>query len=199
MASDPRLRLGLLSAKQWGQEHQILNARRGWISPYALSIMYIHFMKETGRTSLAFEEGVVSQRVNSIVSIAAESEGDISQVDELASVLPLQEANLSLVQRDVFDFFAFYGTPGEFDFDASVVDIRSQGRFTSKDEWCASVDGLDEKERWDVLGHEVIFLRDPFEPHNLGRSVDFFRGEELREKFRTAAAKKEPLSLFASL
>ncbi|CBZ26952.1 conserved hypothetical protein [Leishmania mexicana MHOM/GT/2001/U1103] len=199
MAGDPRLRLGVLGAKQWGREQQILNARRGWISPYALSIMYIHFMKDTGRTGLSFDEEAVSQRVNAIVSTAAESEGDISHVDELASILPLQEADISLVEKDVFDFFAFYGTPGGFDFDAFVVDIRSRERFSSKDQWCQFLGQLDEKERWHLLGHEVILLRDPFEPHSLGRSVDFFRGEELREKFRSAAVKKEPLSLFASL
>ncbi|AIN98283.1 RNA polymerase II, putative [Leishmania panamensis] len=199
MAGDPRLRLGVLGAKQWGRDHQILNTRRGWISPYALSIMYIHFMKSTGRTTFAFDEEAVSQRVNEIISTAAESEGDISQVDELASVLPLQDADISLVQKDVFDFFAFYSTPGGFDFDASVVDIRSRERFSSKDQWCESLHELDEKERWQLLGHEVILLRDPFEPHSLGRSVDFFRGEEIREKFRSASVKKEPLSFFASL
>ncbi|KAG5479911.1 hypothetical protein LSCM4_05919 [Leishmania orientalis] len=199
MAGDPRLRLGVLGVKQWGREHRILNARRGWISPYALSIMYIHYMKETGRTTLTFEEEATSQRVNTIVSAAAEADGDISQVDEFASILPLQEADLSLIENDVFSFFDFYGTPGGFDFDASVVDIRSRERFCRKDEWSESLDKLDAKERWHLLGHEVFLIRDPFEPHSLGRSVDFFRAEEIREKFRSAAVKKEPLSLFASL
>ncbi|GET88452.1 hypothetical protein, conserved [Leishmania tarentolae] len=199
MASDPRLRLGVLATKQWGREQQILNARRGWISPYALSIMYIHFMKETDRTALSFDEEAIGQRVDAIVSSAAECEGDISHVDELANILPLREADISLVQKDVFDFFSFYSTPGGFDFDASVVDIRSRDRFSNKDQWCESLHELDEKERWHLLGHEVIFLRDPFEPHSLGRSVDFFRGEEFREKLRSAAVNKEPLSFFASI
>ncbi|KAG5479523.1 hypothetical protein LSCM1_04789 [Leishmania martiniquensis] len=199
MAGDPRLRLGVLGVKQWGREHRILNARRGWISPYALSIMYIHYMKETGRTTLVFDEEAISQRVNAIVSVAAEANGDLSQVDEFAAILPLQEADISLIQSDVLGFFDFYGTPGGFDFDASVVDIRSRERFFTKDEWCESLGELDEKERWHLLGHQVFLIRDPFEPHSLGRSVDFFRGEDVREKFRSAAVKKEPLSLFASL
>lgn len=196
MASDARLRLGVLGAKQWGRENKILNARRGWISPYALTIMYIHFMKQSGRTSAGFEEDQITRRVHEIVAAAAKSDGDLTEMTEFASTLPLHEADISTVERDIYDFFAFYGDPDGFDFDTAVVDIRSSNRFSSKDQWSEAIAQLDEKERWHLLGHEVILLRDPFEPHSLGRSVDFFRGEEIREKFRTAASKKEPLTFF---
>jgi hypothetical protein len=41
-----------------------------------------------------------------------------------------------------------------------------------------------------------MMIRDPFENHSLGRSVEFFRGEALREAFRLAAIKGLPATLF---
>lgn len=198
MAGDPRLRLGVLCAKQWGREQHILNARRGWISPYALTIMYVYFMRTVGRTQLTVSEDDISERVNAIIDIVANSPGELKSVAEFTSVLPLIDVDSTVVQKDVFDFFDFYGNPDSFDFDVSVVDIRQHGRFSTKDEWCETVKDLGEEDRWHLLGHENMFIRDPFEPHNLGRSVDFFHGEEIREKFRTSAFKQNALSFLSA-
>ncbi|KPI84775.1 RNA polymerase II [Leptomonas seymouri] len=197
MLGDPRLRLGVLCAKQWGREQLILNARRGWISPYALTIMYIYFMKTTGRTQLCVSEEDVVERVKAIVDVVAGSRGELEGIEEFASVSPSVDVDISTVQRDVYDFFSFYGDPSCFDFDVSVVDIRLHNRFTTKDEWYEAIKNLDEEDRWHLLGHENVLLRDPFEPHNLGRSVDFFRGEEIREKFRTSALKRDTLTFLS--
>ncbi|KPA78402.1 putative mitochondrial RNA polymerase II [Leptomonas pyrrhocoris] len=197
MVGDPRLRLGILCAKQWGREHQVLNARRGWISPYALTIMYIYFMKATGRTQLYISEDDIAERVKVIVDIVGGTGGKLEDVEEFASILPFDDVDTSIVQQDVHEFFNFYGDPSCFDFDVSVVDIRSRDRFATKDEWCEAIKDLGEEDRWHLLGHENVLLRDPFEPHSLGRSVDFFRGEEMREKFRTAALKRDALSFLS--
>lgn len=197
MAADPRLRLGVLCAKQWGREQQILNARRGWISPYALTIMYIYFMKATGRSQLSLNESEIVERVKVIVDLAAKADFLLEELEEFGSVLPLADVDVSKVQDDVYSFFNFYGNPECFDFDVSVVDIRLHDKLNTKDEWCEALKQLSEEERWHLLGHESVLLRDPFEPHSLGRSVDFFRGEEIRERFRTAALKRNMLSFLS--
>jgi hypothetical protein len=197
MSGDPRLRLGVLCAKQWGREQQILNARRGWISPYALTILYIYYMQATGRTQLQVSEDDIAARVKAIVNIVANSNGELDKVEEFTSVLSFVEVDSTAIEKDVYDFFDYYGNPDIFDFDVSVVDIRLRDRFKTKDAWSEALKNLGDEDRWHLLGHENVLLRDPFEPHSLGRSVDFFRGEEIREKFRTAALKQETLSFLS--
>lgn len=197
MAGDPRLRLGVLCAKQWGREQQILNARRGWISPYALTIMYIYFMLATRRTELFVSEAAIAERVKAIVDTAASAKSELEEMDEFVSILPFVDFDSSTVEKDVYDFFNYYGDPECFDFDVSVVDIRQCDKYTTKDEWSEAIKHLGGEDRWHLLGHGNVLLRDPFEPHSLGRSVDFFRGEEIREKFRTAALKRDTLSFLS--
>ena len=56
-----------------------------------------------------------------------------------------------------------------------------------------SAEALDElqraarRERWHRLGHEAVLIRDPYEDHSLGRSVEFFHAEAIREEFRKAS------------
>eukprot|EP00658_Telonema_sp_P-2_P083804 TRINITY_DN9169_c0_g1_i6.p1 TRINITY_DN9169_c0_g1~~TRINITY_DN9169_c0_g1_i6.p1 ORF type:complete len:475 (-),score=129.88 TRINITY_DN9169_c0_g1_i6:362-1786(-) len=47
MERDPELRAAALMLKYWGRKRRLLNARRGWISPYALSIMFVHYYVES--------------------------------------------------------------------------------------------------------------------------------------------------------
>ena len=46
MERDPELRAAALMLKYWGRKRRLLNARRGWISPYALTIMFVHYYVE---------------------------------------------------------------------------------------------------------------------------------------------------------
>lgn len=194
MENDPRLRLGVLCAKQWGKEERLLNARRGWISPYALTIMYIYYMISTRRTPIHLNELSMEGFIARVAQTAISQNDNLDSFPEFHRVVPLQLVDLDLVADDVHGFFDFYATPTVFDFDDSVVDIRKTEPIHSKQDWIARLEEVDAKERWHLLGHEVLMLRDPFEPHNLGRSVDFFRGEAIREALRLAAAKKKPLS-----
>lgn len=197
MQQFPRLHLGVLCVKQWGREARILNARRGWISPYALTIMYIHFMATTGRIPGLLDEAAVEEDVRRILRASADNTELLDQVPELNTALSVNDTDVEDVQHDVEDFFSFYGNESRFDFDASVVDIRKTGAVLQKEEWLARAADMTQADRWHMLGHEVIMVRDPYESHNLGRSVDFFRGEAIREAFRVASIKKEPLSFLS--
>ncbi|KEG11972.1 putative RNA polymerase II [Trypanosoma grayi] len=185
MESDPRLRAGALYAKLWGRSQKILDARRGWISPYALTVMYIYYMQVTGRTTSVIDE----RKVDELISLAAmQLSRDISvESSQFYEMLPCQEVVVSEVLDDLRGFFGFFGDFRQFDFDSDVVDIRTQNKWLSKEQWLNELKQSGEKERWELLGYEMVMVRDPYEPHNLGRSVDFFRAEDIREMFRLAS------------
>nr|CCC50953.1 conserved hypothetical protein [Trypanosoma vivax Y486] len=187
MELDPRLRAGVLCAKSWGRSQNILNARRGWISPYALTVMYIYFMQVSKRTNSIIDEDTVNDILCDTARVAA---GDVGVVHPRCyNILPLRAVNLKDVLNDVRDFFIFFGGSGQFDFDKDVVDIRTRNKIVSKEQWLGEVQHLDSQSRWERLGYEAIMFRDPYEDHNLGRSVDFFRAENIRETFRLASIK----------
>ncbi|KAH9597502.1 PAP/25A-associated [Trypanosoma melophagium] len=185
MESDPRLRAGVLCAKKWGRSKGILDARRGWISPYALTVMYIFYMQTTERTVSVINETDIDRK---LFPIAAQLSGTTDTCcSEFIDVLPCREAKVSDVLDDLRGFFSFFGDCTKFDFDIDVVDIRTKDKWLSKEKWLGEMKMFSEKERWELLGYETIMVRDPFESHNLGRSVDFFRAEEIRESFRLAS------------
>ena len=173
MEKYPRLRALTLVLKLWARRQKFLNARRGWISPYALTIMVVHFGIAKG-----ISEAIDADSINAKLHIPA-------------THLPFEQLVHtdveSSLQSDLQEFFRYYSL--DFDFDAQVVDIRHKDALTRKSEWLElpEVASLSEKERWHLLGYEVLLIRDPYEGHSLGRSVDFFRGESLREAFRLAA------------
>ncbi|KAG8346940.1 hypothetical protein TRVL_02244 [Trypanosoma vivax] len=187
MELDPRLRAGILCAKSWGRYQNILNARRGWISPYALTVMYIYFMQVSNKTKTKVDEDTVNDILYDTARIAA---GDMGVVHPRCyNILPLRAVNVKDVLNDVHDFFIFFRGSDQFDFDKDVVDIRTRNKIVSKEQWLGEVKDLDSQSRWERLGYEAIMIRDPYEDHNLGRSVDFFRAENIRETFRLASIK----------
>ncbi|CCW62907.1 unnamed protein product [Phytomonas sp. EM1] len=194
MESAPQLRLGALCVKHWGKKMKLVDSRNGWISAYSLTIMYIFFMIRTGRISDPIDESEVSKKVRTFVTNSLHSEMSLDNIPEFTTMIPLQECDVEAVVHDVFEFFHFYGGASFFDFDVDVIDIRKNGTVKKKDEWLSMLDKLDAKERWHLLGYENIMMRDPYENHNLARSVDFFRGEAIREAFRISSSKKSPLS-----
>lgn len=187
MESDPRLRAGTLCLKRWGRSQKILDARGGWISPYALTVMYIFYMQKTGRTACVIDENEVDRILGFATTQLLES-GEIG-CSQLKESLPCTDANLSDVLADLQGFFQFFSDTRQFDFDVDVVDIRTKGKYLSKEMWFEVMEGIGGRERWGLLGYEVIMVRDPYEAHNLGRSVDFFRAESIREIFRLASDK----------
>ncbi|ORC84143.1 putative RNA polymerase II [Trypanosoma theileri] len=185
MESDPRLRAGVLCAKKWGRSKGILDARRGWISPYALTVMYIFYMQTTKRTVSVINETDVDSKLFPIATQLSDTTGTCCS--EFIDVLPCRDAKVSDVLEDLRGFFSFFGDCTKFDFDIDVVDIRTKDKWLSKEKWLEEMKKFSEKERWELLGYETIMVRDPFESHNLGRSVDFFRAEDIREAFRLAS------------
>ncbi|RNF12164.1 putative RNA polymerase II [Trypanosoma conorhini] len=187
MESDPRLRAGALCAKRWGRSQRILDARHGWISPYALTVMYIFYMQTTGRSNCVINEA----QVDKILEVVAAHHSDDYCINcsQFYEAIPCVDVNVSEVLSDLQGFFRFFSDSREFDFDVDVVDIRTMEKCHSKERWLEEMRGFGEGERWGLLGYEVLMLRDPYEPHNLGRSVDFFRAEFIRETFRLAADK----------
>nr|CCC93244.1 conserved hypothetical protein [Trypanosoma congolense IL3000] len=185
MKSDPRLRAGVLCIKRWCHSQGILDARRGWISPYALTVMYIFYMQVTKRTTQIIDENDVDKLLNSVAKLLRS--GDGGNVSDAYGMLPYEEADMMVVFDDLRNFFSFFGECERFDFDNDVVDIRTRGKLLSKEAWVEEIKQLDEKERWKLMGYETMLIRDPYENHNLGRGVDFFRGEKIREVFRLSS------------
>lgn len=187
MESDPRLHIGCVLSKQWGRNYNILNSRRGWISPYALTILFIYYYVMESKKTF-FTETDINNHLSHILSVC--DEGRYNDIQSLNSSVPLATCDACDVIKDIRGFFRFYST--DFDFDSSVVDIRSSP-IQKKDEWIDKIKDLPSFERWNLLGHENLFIRDPFEPHNLGRSVDFLKSEQIREAFRVSSHKDNPL------
>lgn len=201
MSQFPELRVACFILKQWGRKTKILNARRGWISPYAMTIMLIHFMKEANRIPCLIEPQSVDVVVSAVADrmLAATSEGGVQGayshecLDNLLAFEPEQlDAKVFEDAADIVrGFLEFYGGVGStFDFDTHVVDIRvDERRVTNKEEWFSAEEkeAIPQGEVWHRIGHGVLMIRDPYENHSLGRSVCFFRGESIREQMRVAA------------
>lgn len=185
MESSPRLHSGCLLAKLWGRSVNILNSHRGWISPYALTILYIFFLQSTG-TKFDLQKPASLDDILHACHL-----GKYSEIDEFNLQLPIRFFNISDIERDIAEFFRFYSHG--FDFDSGVIDIRQRSPIFKKDDWIESVKSISTSDRWNLLGHENIFIRDPFEDHNLGRSVDFLKSEQIREVFRVASKQKDSL------
>lgn len=188
MEGDPRLRCGVLCAKKWCRSQGILDARRGWISAYALTVMYIFYMQVTKRTVRIIDES----EVNNILYCMSKQmlEGVNECFPFVGDVCSCSDVDIQNVLSDLHGFFHFFGGSMCFDFDTDVVDIRKNDKLVSKESWLEGINHFDERTRWNLLGYETIMIRDPYEDHNLGRSVDFFRGERIREVFRLASETK---------
>jgi hypothetical protein len=236
--------------KHWARRSaHILNARGGWLSPYALTVLLIYFLKARGALPAFVDPASVGPIMGTLaaspiatasVDALLASAGDdnaAGAIDESAILLPLPAAG-ELIADTVaagggdadslpalmHGFFRFYA---DFDYDNDVVDIRAGGDAVgSKAEWealiraeCAPAtdaapatggagEPLSHEKRdhgsaadrllWQRLGYNVMCIRDPFEAHSLGRGVEFFRAEAIREEFRKIAeSDADPDALFA--
>ena len=176
----PVVRTLSMLLKQWGRCRHILNARRGWLSPYALTILVIHFLHSKGLIEL-FDQSVVDNELSEVCD-----DSHIATMLEAFSMGPHEPCLLDVAPL-MQAFFQFYSE--EFDFDEDVVDIRvGDSKIQRLSQWMKKLEVLpSDKDRWNRVGYGIILIRDPFEEHSLGRSIDFFRAESLREEFRTLA------------
>ena len=184
MTRYPALRVAALVLKHWGRRVRILNARRGWISPYALTVMVVHYMHAAGKIPALIPPQEAHEQLASFIEGQEEWHSlRIPDVD-----LHHGSEDVATILKGFFEYYAHH-----FDFDVDVVDIRTSQRLQKRSEWerqLKEVELLDEKNVWHRLGHAMILLRDPFECHSLGRSVEFFRAEGIREELRKAALGK---------
>ena len=183
MEQYPRLRGVTLLLKRWARRHRILNARRGWISPYALTVMVVHYMHASGRVSELIPTDSVNDQLRAMASRARASDmtsSSLNNVEDVAmtTILPIEAmlASVDDVLDDIKGFFDFYSGDSSsslFELDADVADIRTVDRMRTKEQWLATSvrDGglmeLSEKERWHQIGYGVMMLRDPYEGHSL--------------------------------
>jgi hypothetical protein len=201
MKQYPALRVACLVLKQWGRQQKILNARRGWISPYALTIMLIHYAVEAKVISAHIPpnsvDDVLTRISEQMCSSPTGSDEAVSRghygVNDMDVALPMDFDDTAAFEgvSDIIKGFCEYygGVDDQFDFDANVVDIRTERRVLNKEEWFSEEEStrLSDAEKWHRIGYGVLMIRDPFENHSLGRSVEFFRSESIREEMRLAA------------
>jgi hypothetical protein len=193
MRVHPHLRVATMILKHWARRVKLLNARRGWISPYALTIMLIHYFFESRLIPELLPLDIPNPILEklSAANYANSVEDGTYGVEEFDKVLQLDmsESSFANIGGVLEGFFNYYGADDGFDFNIRVVDIRRNGRMLLRDDWLSSPDmeRLDEKERWHRIGYGVMMIRDPYEEHSLGRSVEFFRGEAIRDECRKAA------------
>ncbi|CUF95979.1 Hypothetical protein, putative [Bodo saltans] len=195
----PALRVACLVLKQWGRQQKILNARRGWISPYALTMYKIHYALEAKVIAAPIPpdsiDEVLAQISQQMCSTTEDASGSraLYGVDDMDTTLPMDFDHAAAFEgvSDIIKGFCEYygGVNDQFDFDANVVDIRTERRVLSKEDWFSKEEttGLSDAEKWHRVGYGVLMIRDPFEKHSLGRSVEFFRSESIREEMRLAA------------
>lgn len=222
--ANPMLGPLIMCLKHWGRHAGILNARRGWLSPYALSILAIHYAHTKLDVPLlpVDEMDILLGKPISPLSLVPGG-GQNNNVDPKASdddsnaaalrtaclvnqsflqdfkVVATQDEETKLEQA-LQGFFDFYSDDATFDFDSDVVDIRhyttetadgENTRITSKADWHEKLlKDMSDRDKWHRLGHGIILIRDPFEAHSLGRSVDFFHAEAIREAFRQCSKNK---------
>lgn len=195
MQQYPSLRVACLILKQWGRQKKILNARRGLLSPYALTIMLIHYAIEANVIQASLDPSTVDGTLESVASNMSNPTPDDGTygVEHMDTVLPMNFDDVGAfgdAAGILQGFFAYYGgQDGKFDFDVHVVDIRKAGRVLATEQWFTKEESeaLMDAEKWHRVGHNVLLIRDPYENHSLGRSVDFFRAEAIREEMRLAA------------
>jgi hypothetical protein len=242
----------------------ILNAKGGWLSPYALSVMLIHYLAARGLVELVdpmtvearmvlltanpFDalnaegklDSVLAARQDFVASSGAgagDPQSDLNFLNSVGLQSPL--ALPSLLESDLYGeqhssdensvaellrgFFDYYAV---FDYDHHIIDIRpeSASRLKTRDQWndeiraevaqvtkahpdnaalqeqllgippslkageVTSGKPVVDRVLWHRLGYDVVMIRDPIETHSLGRGVDFFRAEAIRESFRKIAA-----------
>lgn len=185
MEHSPRLHLGCLLAKLWGRSFSILNSHRGWLSPYAMTILYIYYLQTTTAPLSVQPTASLDDLLHTC------HVGKYSELQEFNTQLPVRFFDICGIEKDIKGFFKFYSE--EFDFDSAVIDIRTTSPIFQKDEWIHSITDISSADRWNLLGHENLFIRDPYEPHSLGRSVDFLKSEQIREVFRVSSKQEDSL------
>lgn len=190
MESDSRLHLGAVVAKVWARASGIINPRGGFLSSYAITIMFIYFFLQKHRKPF-IEENLMNARLRDMLQLCFDDK--YSSVPELNAPLRQRWTDYSLIEEDVKHFFQFYSY--EFDFDSGVIDVRHEDNIKTKDTWLDRLKGCTDSDRWNLLGHENFLIRDPYETHSLGRSVDFVNSEKIREAFRLASKALNPFSI----
>jgi hypothetical protein len=208
MGAYPHLRVAARLLKLWGRHVSVLNARRGWLSPYAVTIMLVHYLAAAGEGATPggnapfplpreaavalLDVGTVEPMVKGLVerpALPQLADPLLGGAEDANIHSPIGQAAVALAVECVQGFFDYYANV--FDFDEDVVDVRATSdRVTSKAQWFTAEEdaAMTDEAKWHRIGYGVLMIRDPYEHHSLGRSVEFFRAEAIRERFREMAA-----------
>jgi len=170
-SSCPELRVVALALKRWATARaQVVQARRGWLSPYALTLMVVYWAQQRG---LVQPPELPVGQVSSfdIDDDPRWSFPDMSHLfDARRCFIPHADETVEdAVARDaasppsgersvgqlLFDFFAFYSE--EFDRDTHVADIRcGRGRVLTRGQWKEQVCAGLQDNTLEVFGIEHV-------------------------------------------
>eukprot|EP00760_Papus_ankaliazontas_P002527 PhM_4_TR1106/c0_g1_i1/m.55003/K14079/PAPD4, GLD2; poly(A) RNA polymerase GLD2 len=178
----PLVRPLVLLLKLWGHKQCIIDSRNGWLSSYAITLMLVEYLQ-------------AAKRVDVVAPADVKIQYPASAYDDF---LEFNDTDVPEdVQQLLAGFFRYFTE--SFDFDEHIVDVSGgafahkpgvkEAFFTSEEDAALSAE-----DKWHRIGHGVIVIRDPYEDHSLGRSVEFFKGEALRSLLEWSARHVEALT-----
>lgn len=166
----PPLRVIVLALKRWSRTRKLVHARKGWLSPYSLTIMVVFWAQQRGHvTSPSLPAAAAAAKAASRSSPTSWSLDSSSPLfDAERCFLPHQDLDIDMaVERDsslelqasigalILDFFVFYAH--EFDRDVHVVDIRTgDDKVRTRSEWKEQVMTKMANQELDIFGIEKV-------------------------------------------
>jgi len=168
----PIVRPVILLVKHWGHRQAIIDSRNGWLSSYALTLMALEYLHVRRRVPVIPPDSI---RIK--IPPSAYDEWITFHEDHVPE-------DIQDVMRGFFEYYAH-----NFDFDEHIVDVtgaplrRGPRGCSPKEEFFTQEENerLTDEEKWHRIGHGNIVVRDPYEDHSLGRSVEFFKAEGFRQ------------------
>ena len=170
------VRCGSVFLKHWSKASGINNSKKGYLTSYAVNVMWIHYLIQTRRVSFVDPQSVTSSLdgKGELSYIPMVPSWDMNQVDEKNSFMT--ELG-SLVKG----FFAYYALA--FNWQEEVITISREG-VTKK----SSLRWVEENEVKSAVFRERVWYRfcieDPFEENlNLGRHVSPIKLHKVKSEF----------------
>ena len=170
------LRCGAVVLKEWSKLWGLNNSFMGFLTSYAINIMWIYFLIQRGLIPYVSPYDT------------PENPKDALRKPTYVPILP-ENTQLAATQEKMgqllTDFFKFYAT--EFDWDKHVITLNRPGITEKKTiGWTSENEVKLSRQSKNV--RYVICIEDPYEPNlNLGRHLGVCKARKIKAEFRRAA------------